>query len=54
MEQTTRLREMIFIACPVPDSLIPIAVRPTRDDLKELLLVLGFDFLVTSELETVR
>ncbi len=45
---------MIFIACPVPDSLIPIAVRPTRDDLKELLLVLGFDFLVTSELETVR
>jgi len=44
---------MIFIASPQPDSLIPIAVRPSRDDLKELLLVLGFDFLV-SELETVR
>ena len=38
---------MIFIASPQPDSLIPISARATRDDLKELLLVLGFDFLIT-------
>ena len=45
---------MIFIAAsPQPDSLIPISARATRDDLKELLLVLGFDFLI-SELEKVR
>ena len=53
MEQTTRLREMIFIASPQPDSLIPISARPTRDDLKELLLTCGFDFLVP-ELESIR
>jgi hypothetical protein len=33
----TKIKEMITIACPVPDGMIPITARPQRDDLKGIL-----------------
>jgi hypothetical protein len=32
-----KVREMIMIACPVPNGQIPIASKPPKDDLKRLL-----------------
>jgi Ca2+-binding EF-hand superfamily protein len=49
-----KIKEMLTIACPVPDGNIPISQRPQRDDLKELLKVLGFEFLIEGKLEDVR
>lgn len=49
-----KIKEMITIACPVPDGMIPISERPARDDLKGLLIGLGFEFLVEGKLEEIR
>jgi Ca2+-binding EF-hand superfamily protein len=49
-----KIKEMLTIACPVPDCNIPISARPQRDDLKELLKILGFEFLIEGKLEDVR
>ena len=43
-----------MICCPVPDGNIPISARPQRDDLKELMKQLGFEFLISDKLEEVR
>ena len=50
----TKIKEMITIACPIPDGMIPISVRPVRDDLKGLLETLGFEFLIANKLEAIR
>jgi Ca2+-binding EF-hand superfamily protein len=49
-----KIKEMITIACPIPDGNIPISNRPQRDDLKELLKLLGFEFLIADNLEDIR
>lgn len=43
----SQIKEMITLACPVPDGKIPISVRPQKDDLKSLLETLGFEFLIS-------
>ena len=50
----TKIKEMITIACPIPDGMIPISTRPQRDDLKELLKLIGLEFLIADKLEDVR
>lgn len=45
---------MITLACPVPDGNIPITCRPQRDDLAEMLIICGLEFLVAKELEAIR
>lgn len=50
----TKIKEMITIACPVPDGMIPITVRPQRDDLKGILQSFGFEFLINTRLEAIR
>ena len=40
------LWEMITIASPQPDGMIPIDVRGEKDDLKDLMTTIGFEFLV--------
>ena len=50
----TKIKEMITIACPVPDGMIPITARPQRDDLKGILYYFGFEFLINTRLEAIR
>ena len=45
---------MLTLACPVPDGNIPITKRDKRDDLREILVQLGFEFLVERSLEETR
>ena len=45
---------MLTLACPVPDGNIPITKRDKRDDLREILVQLGFEFLVEKNLEEIR
>jgi hypothetical protein len=45
---------MLTLACPFPDGNIPITKRDKRDDLREILVQLGFEFLVEKNLEEIR
>lgn len=36
---------MLTIACPKPDGMLPIALLGSHDQLKQLIVPLGFEFL---------
>lgn len=49
-----KIKTMLTLACPVPDGNIPITKRPQRDDLKEMLVTCGLEFLAETQLEEIR
>ena len=51
-ERRRNLWEMITIASPAPDGMIPITIKGDKDQLQQLLTTLGFEFLVMDQTMT--